>query len=129
MAPRLLGKALVAGSGAPKILLVDDDPNALAALAELLREAGYEVATAHSDFEATMALASFEPQVVLTEVRGPWASWLYPEWAGGEAEAGPYQVLMSAAQPPRGHSAPWLKKPVDLEELLALLGRLTGERG
>ncbi len=110
----------------PKILVVDNDPNALAGLCELLRDAGYEVASAGTDAEATAELLSFAPDVVLKETRAPGIARVETEWTIPDGDAAPQQVLMSAGELPRGVEVPWLKKPIDLDELLALLSRLTG---
>ncbi len=54
-----------------RILIVDDEANARQALETLLGEEGYEVASAADGEEALALLSSFEPAVVLSDVRMP----------------------------------------------------------
>jgi CheY-like chemotaxis protein len=113
-------------ASAPRVLVVDEDLNALSALAELLRNDGYEVAIAATDLEATSALNAFQPEVILTEVRFP-GIWPGDVGAMGCDTAGTAQrVLMSVADVPRELMVPWIKKPIVLASLLALLSELTG---
>jgi DNA-binding NtrC family response regulator len=53
------------------LLVVDDEANARAALAELLREEGYRVETAADGFKALGKLEEFEPDLVLTDLKMP----------------------------------------------------------
>jgi len=103
-----------------KILLVDDDRNARTALAELLRDAGYDVATAGGEVQVPAVLETFQPDVVLRDER---AAGHEAAWVGDTAAA--QHVLMSTLDLGFGIGAPWVKKPIDLEALLALLARLT----
>lgn len=50
-------------------MVLDDDPQACAALEDLLREEGYEVATAGNAFRGLELLGRLRPQVVLIELR------------------------------------------------------------
>jgi DNA-binding NtrC family response regulator len=52
-----------------RILIVDDESNARAALAELLREEGYSVETAADGFKALPKLEEFEPDLLLTDLK------------------------------------------------------------
>lgn len=54
-----------------RILVVDDEQNARAALRTILAEEGYEVAEAADGQEALEQVASFAPDVVLADVRMP----------------------------------------------------------
>jgi DNA-binding NtrC family response regulator len=51
--------------------VVDDEPRACSALQGLLRQQGYEVATAGNAFQGLELLGEFRPQVVLTDLRMP----------------------------------------------------------
>jgi len=51
-----------------KILLIDDDPNILKALSALLGIQGYEVKSAASGSAGTKIAASFQPDVVVTDI-------------------------------------------------------------
>lgn len=63
------------GSTAPmgglKVLLVDDNVDAAASLALVLRHFDYEVRTAHTGAEAIHAAAEFDPRVVLLDLGMP----------------------------------------------------------
>jgi DNA-binding NtrC family response regulator len=54
-----------------RILVVDDEPNARSALAELLRDEGYVTEVAADGAHALRVLESFEPDVVLTDLKMP----------------------------------------------------------
>ena len=54
---------------AGKLLLVDDDPKLLQLLSIRLKAAGFEVATADSGLKALQLLGSFNPQLVITDLR------------------------------------------------------------
>ena len=55
------------------ILIIDDDPEELRALGELLNGAGYDVTTARSGREAMHLLTapSFEPSLIITDLSMP----------------------------------------------------------
>ena len=108
-----------------RILVVDEDRNTRAALAELLCDAGYSVMTASTDREVAVALESFQPTVMLSEVRTR-GSWLVDDVANErDTSRGPLRVLMSTARMPRDVGVPWIKKPIDLDVLLELLRQIT----
>jgi DNA-binding NtrC family response regulator len=54
-----------------RILIVDDEANARAALSEILREEGYATETAADGFKALGKLEEFQPDVVLTDLKMP----------------------------------------------------------
>src|ERR1041384_572696 len=54
-----------------RILIVDDEANARAALSEILREEGYATETAADGFKALGKLGEFSPDVVLTDLKMP----------------------------------------------------------
>ncbi|HSO00242.1 MAG TPA: sigma-54 dependent transcriptional regulator [Candidatus Nanopelagicales bacterium] len=54
-----------------RILIVDDEANARAALSEILREEGYTTETAADGFKALGKLGEFGPDVVLTDLKMP----------------------------------------------------------
>ncbi len=54
-----------------RVLVVDDEPRACSALQGLLRQRGYEVATAGNVFQGLELLGEFRPHVVLTDLRMP----------------------------------------------------------
>ena len=54
-----------------RILIVDDEANARAALSEILRDEGYATETAADGFKALGKLEEFAPDVVLTDLKMP----------------------------------------------------------
>src|SRR6185312_7081316 len=54
-----------------KILIVDDEANARAALSEILHDEGYQTETAADGFKALRKLEEFAPDVILTDVKMP----------------------------------------------------------
>lgn len=54
-----------------RVLIVDDDPGALNALAELLRDEGFEVMTALNGQLALAAAPDFRPELVLIDLQMP----------------------------------------------------------
>jgi DNA-binding response OmpR family regulator len=55
----------------PRVLVVDDDARARAAVARLLAEEGYDATEAADGEEATGLLASWQPDLVLTDLHMP----------------------------------------------------------
>jgi|SRR5688572_14378086 len=55
----------------PRILVVDDDCNAAAALADLLREEGYAIQVAHRGNEALVLEKTFHPDLLITDMHMP----------------------------------------------------------
>ena len=54
-----------------RLLIVDDEPNLLRAVAACLRSEGYEVTTARSGKDALLSLAESVPDLVISDVRMP----------------------------------------------------------
>jgi two-component system C4-dicarboxylate transport response regulator DctD len=99
------------------VLIVDDEPNGRLALGEILSESGYEVATVGSAAEGLRLMETFHPHVLLTDVRMP--GMRGDELARvAQRSADPPKVVFMSAYPrlPRSE-APWLVKPIDLDEL------------
>ena len=55
----------------PRVLIVDDDPNVLSVLGELLAELGYAPRGASSGPDALRLIAEFEPDIVLLDLAMP----------------------------------------------------------
>ena len=62
---------MIAGPHAPRILLVDDDPNLLVLLADQLRADGYEVTTARDGDEALRRLRTSWPDLLIIDMMMP----------------------------------------------------------
>ncbi len=56
---------------AKRLLVVDDEPNLLRAVAACLRTEDYEVSTARSGNEALMQLAEVVPDLIISDIRMP----------------------------------------------------------
>jgi DNA-binding NtrC family response regulator len=54
-----------------RVLIVDDEANARAALSEILRQEGYATETAADGFKALGKLEEFSPDVILTDLKMP----------------------------------------------------------
>jgi DNA-binding response OmpR family regulator len=116
-----------------KVLVVDDDARARAAVARILADEGYDATVAADGEEATGLLASWRPDLVLTDLHMPRldgtgllqrVNRLLPGTpviivsARGEAEA----VHLTSG---RGASA-FFPKPLPVEALLARIRELIG---
>jgi signal transduction histidine kinase len=73
--PKLLGPAGGPGAAAPpernRILVVDDNVDAADSVAELLREMGYQVETAHDGPSALVQARQFRPHICLLDIGLP----------------------------------------------------------
>jgi DNA-binding response OmpR family regulator len=65
------GQGPYGGVAAPRILIVDDDPNLLVILAEQLRNDGYEVQTARDGEEALRRLGQAWPDLLIIDMLMP----------------------------------------------------------
>ena len=54
-----------------KVLIVDDEANARTALAEILRDEGFDTETAADGFKALGKVEDFHPEVILTDLKMP----------------------------------------------------------
>src|SRR5678815_5050852 len=59
------------GDAAPRLLLVDDDPNQLVALADQLRADGYQIQTARDGDEALRRLRTAWPDLLIIDMMMP----------------------------------------------------------
>ncbi len=114
-----------------KILVIDDETNARTALAELLRDEGFTVDTAADCAEALGKLPSFSPHVVITELEMPGttgaallASLLDRIDAPSVIAVTGFGQLTAAVAALRAGARGYITKPIDLDELLAVLGQV-----
>ncbi|HEX9102340.1 MAG TPA: response regulator [Polyangia bacterium] len=112
---------------AAKILIVDDEANSRSALAELLHDEGYEVATAGDGIAARARIAELHPDLVLTDVQMPGLDGV-SLLAARSAKGGPAFVLMSARPRPHGALVPFVHKPIAIDELVATIEDTLGRR-
>jgi DNA-binding NtrC family response regulator len=118
-----------------RILVVDDEVNARTALADLLREQGYDVEMAADAFKAMGKYAAFTPHVVITDLHMPGMDGL-ELLKKVRAEEDPAEVVLvtafgdvaSAVQAMRDGAANYLTKPVNFDELLVVLDKLFAQR-
>jgi len=114
-----------------RILVVDDEVNARTALAELLRDEGYDVETAADAFKALGKFESFGPHVVVTDLKMPGMDGIELVKKLRAMEDAPTVVVMtafgavaSAVDAMRAGAAEYLTKPLNLDELLVVLDKV-----
>lgn len=131
--PRLAESLLFPRTDAPqRVMLVDDNEDALDLLSTFLRGAGHEVAAAHDGLDALAVLARFHPSVAVIDIGMPVMSG-YELAARIRADFGgeqPYLVALTGygQQTDRERSVAagyneHLVKPVDLALLLRVIAR------
>src|SRR3954451_22666937 len=120
-----------------RILIVDDEANARAALSEILHEDGFVTDTAADGFKALGKLADFDPDVVLTDLKMPGLDGIGLMEKGREIAPGAVFVVMtafgtigSAVDAVKRGADNYLTKPLDFDTLPGALGsgRDTGRR-
>ena len=118
-----------------RILVVDDEPNARIALAEMLREEGYEVDTAQDGFKALPKLQELAPDLLLTDLKMPGMDGLKLMEKAFESDPEPAAILMtasgtidSAVAAMRAGASDYITKPVNFEELLIVIERALERR-
>jgi len=114
-----------------RILVVDDEVNARTALAELLRDEGYDVETAADAFKALGKYESFSPHVVVTDLKMPGMDGieLVKKIRGSEDPAAvvvmtAFGAVSSAVDAMRAGAAEYLTKPLNFDELLVVLDKV-----
>ena len=114
-----------------RILVVDDEVNARTALAELLRDEGYEVETAADAFKALGKYESFAPHLVVTDLKMPGMDGIELVKKLRSVETPPGLVVMTAfaevgtaVDAMRAGAADYLTKPIDFEELLVVVEKV-----
>jgi DNA-binding NtrC family response regulator len=113
-----------------RVVVVDDEVNAASALESLLRQDGYEVAKANDGRGGLQLLESFDPDIVLTDLRMPGLDGL--ELLAKAKEMRPeamvivmtaYGTVKTAVQAMKLGAEDYLAKPIDVEELEVILQR------
>jgi DNA-binding NtrC family response regulator len=114
-----------------RLLIVDDEVNARTALAELLRDEGYEVETAADAFKALGKYEAFSPHVVVTDLKMPGMDGIELVKKLRAMEEPPVVVVMtafgavqSAVEAMRAGAADYLTKPLNFDELLVVIDRV-----
>src|SRR5450432_4245073 len=113
-----------------RILIVDDEANARAALSEILKDEGYVTETAADGFKALGKLEEFAPDVVLTDVKMPGLDGIaFMEKARAAAPSAVFVVMTafgtisSAVAAMKQGADNYLTKPLDFEALAAVIER------
>jgi two-component system, chemotaxis family, chemotaxis protein CheY len=117
------------GAGNRPILVVDDDPNILSVVSELLDMEGYPVTTATNGEEALAAIARTTPSLVLLDMRMPvMDGWGFARALKERGVALPI-LVMTAAQNARAWASEigaqgYVPKPFEVPALLDAVARL-----
>jgi DNA-binding NtrC family response regulator len=113
-----------------RLLIVDDEANARTALAELLRDEGYSVETAADGFKALPKLDDFGPDILITDLKMPGLDGLELMQKGKERDPSLCVIMMTAfgavdtaVAAMRAGAADYLTKPLNIEQLVLVVGR------
>jgi two-component system NtrC family response regulator/two-component system response regulator HydG len=113
-----------------RVVVIDDEVNAAAALETLLQEDGYEVAKAHDGRAGLQLLEKVEPDIVLTDLRMPGMDGI--ELLSRIKQVRPetmvilmtaYGTVKTAVKAMKMGAEDYLGKPIDVEELEVMLQR------
>jgi excisionase family DNA binding protein len=118
----------------PKVLIIEDDPSTLAALADALTWVGrYKVETAEDGYEGLIKVGSFRPDVLVLDIRMPELNGFQvcrrvkadpvSRWTRILAVSG-YVHSDTTAQALEAGADAFLEKPIDLRRLQAEVDRL-----
>jgi two-component system, OmpR family, response regulator CpxR len=109
-----------------RVLVVDDDGAIRDVIAEVLRDEGYDVVCAENGEEALRELVKeHHPDLMLLDLMMPVMSgWELLERLQEDTELSHIPIVVVSAMNAPGVSE-HLAKPIDLERLLATVGRLT----
>jgi DNA-binding NtrC family response regulator len=114
-----------------RILVVDDEVNARTALAELLRDEGFEVETAADAFKGLGKYEAFAPHIVVTDLKMPGMDGVELVQKLRAQEDPPAVVVMtafgavaSAVDAMRAGAAEYLTKPINFDELLVVIDKV-----
>jgi DNA-binding NtrC family response regulator len=112
-------------------LVVDDEVNARTALAELLRDEGFDVEMAADAFKGLAKYESFDPHVVVTDLKMPGMDGIELVRKLRAIEGGPAVIVMTAfgdvhtaVDAMRSGAADYLTKPINFDELLVVLDKV-----
>jgi DNA-binding NtrC family response regulator len=118
-----------------RILVVDDEANARMALAELLKDEGFEVETAADAFKALGKLTDFAPHLVLTDLKMPGMDGIELMKKIRESEVDCAVVVMTAfgavdtaVEAMQAGAIDYLTKPLNFDELLLVAQRALEQR-
>jgi two-component system NtrC family response regulator/two-component system response regulator HydG len=136
MIASLHGPAEAAGARRkPRILIVDDEQTARAALKSLLSDEGYQIGEAADGEEGLQRLAEFSPDVVLADVRMPRRDGVSMLKAAREQGSVAAFVMMTAfgsvelaVEAMRAGAENFLVKPLDVNAVLVFIEKALEKR-
>ena len=112
---------------AKSVLVVEDDPDLMSLMAEIVESAGYRVASASDGVEALEQVARGMPDIILLDMRMPRMNgWEFArEFRSRHGHACPI-VVVTAAENARQRAEEigaegWLAKPFDLDDVIGML--------
>ncbi|ADO74324.1 response regulator [Stigmatella aurantiaca] len=119
------------------LLVVDDDHDILLALQDVLETEGYQVSVAHDGREALEQLkGGLRPELILLDLMMPEVSgWAFRAEQRSDAELASIPVVVvsgqgvSSREVARLGVAGYLRKPVDLDDLLNTVERFASPDG
>jgi len=117
---------------APLVLVVDDDPDILEAIADILETEGYRVARARHGGEALARVAEERPSLILLDLMMPvmdgpaFAAALRSQEGGDRIPVVVISADGNAERAERVQAQAFLAKPFDIDALLAQAARATG---
>jgi len=113
-----------------RILIVDDEANARAALSEILHDEGFATETAADGFKALGKLEEFQPDVILTDLKMPGLDGIdFMDKAKAAAPGAVFVVMTafgsisSAVAAVKKGAENYLTKPLEYEQLSAVIER------
>lgn len=115
-----------------RVLVIDDYPQILRFIELCLRANGYEVATAGSGEEALEHIAARPPDAILLDIRMPDMNGF--QFMARAKEMGQWPVVAYSATPEyagdalRAGATTFLRKPLDLQQLLGVLDELLNKK-
>jgi CheY-like chemotaxis protein len=122
-----------------RIVLIDDDPDFIGLVAELLRDHGRDVVTCDEDTEAVSCVQASDPDLVILDVRMSTreSGWEILESLQNDPSTAEIPVIVcSAAIDDLEARSGWmaengvtpLPKPFDIDDLLSMVNSLLAER-
>ncbi|ACG73117.1 response regulator receiver protein [Anaeromyxobacter sp. K] len=118
----------------PLVLVVDDDPDILDAICDILEGEGYRVARARHGLEALDRVAEEEPSIILLDLMMPVMDGLAFAQALRQRRNGaariPIVVISADGNPQKAASVGaqgYLAKPFDIDALLAQVTDMAGQ--
>ncbi len=116
---------------APKVLVVDDEPEIRRLVSEILEDEGYQVVTAENAEEARAVKLSANPQLILLDIWMPDMDGitLLKEWVGEDSLLCPVVMMSghgsveSAVEATKLGAYDFLEKPLSMAKLLLIVAR------